>query len=301
MAEATGLDVTALYKRRARLEGLGHELPTISLNPGYQRPMWTIPQALGVDLSGGVVMVFGDPHFWPRDRVPETPIQTAFRDLAWRIKPSLIICNGDLIDATRISRHPRLRGQNAPRVVEEITAAAEYLDSLPSECRRILTRSNHDDRVDTYLANQVPEMDDFAGGLLDRLPHGWETAYRVTINDHTEVCHNWHGGIHAGWNNAVKSGRSFVTGHTHQLGVRRVVDLNGTRYGVECGVLCDPLSPQFEYVGAAPTRWEPGFVVLTFSDTGALLPPELATVEAGVPTFRGAPILKPRIRVRAAT
>lgn len=293
VAEMTGLTERSVYNRRRAMQMRGMELPTISANPAYLRAKWTYPREINHQIENGSVMIGSDLHVWPGD---PPPIWHAFAAVAHEIKPAVICLNGDIIDGTRVSRHPRLRNQQAPRVKDETDAAVKWLGMLP-QSERYWTLGNHDERVDAYLANQAPEMDDWAGGLADRFSD-WAFAYSLVLNEHVEIRHNWRAGIHAAWNNSLHSGRTMVTGHTHQLECRSVVDRNGTRYGIECGMLNDPHHPVFEYTKGSPTRWRAGFVVLTF-EKGRLLPPELAEWRDGACWFRGKAVSKPRYRIPA--
>jgi hypothetical protein len=90
------------------------------------------------------------------------------------------------------------------------------------------------------------------------------------------VKHRFRAGVHAPWNNTVNSGKSIVTGHIHSAKVTPMTDYNGTRYGVDTGVMADTYGRQFAYLEDNPRNWVSGFGVLTFSD-GKLLFPELVT------------------------
>ena len=243
---------------------------------------WTYPRSLTLDVTDGAVLIGGDGHFWPG---PVPAIWRTFCAVAKSVKPVAVILNGDMIDGTRISKHGRLRGQHAPRVVEELDAARENIAMLPRGVAMFWTVGNHDQRVDIYLANQAPEMDDFAGSLQDRFP-GVKFGYAVTINDDVEVRHRMRGGMHAAWNNSLHTGRTIVTNHTHQLERKAIVNRRGRMWGIETGMLNEPHAPQFEYTEGQQTRWTAGFVLLTFK-AGRLLPPELCETVDGTAYFRG--------------
>ena len=268
----------------------------------YQPLDWTYPREHHLTLRNATVMCAGDLHMWPLARVPLSPIKAAFRAVAQELMPDAIVINGDIIDGTRISKHLALRGQNPPRVVDEVQAASDYLLSLPETVQRVITMSNHDVRIDNYLGNQAPELADMSPRLIDRLP-GWTMAYAAVINDETEIRHETgSGGIHVRHNNATRMGRTIVTGHTHQLGVSPVYTRNGVHYGIECGMLSHPFEPQFEYTWNRPTRWQPGFVVLTFDANGLLMPPELCEWTPRGAVFRGRVVeAEARYRVRAGS
>ena len=114
------------------------------------------------------------------------------------------------------------------------------------------------------------------------------------INDNVMIKHRYHNGIHATYNNTLKSGRSIVTGHLHRLAVTPWADYNGRRYGVDTGTLSDPHSAQFDYAENNPSPHTSGFAVLTFKD-GLMLPPELVEVIGSQAFFRGETVFEESI------
>jgi predicted MPP superfamily phosphohydrolase len=282
-AAILNMEVRSLYKRRAAMQAKGIDLPSFSQNPGYSRAKWHVPRNIDVHLDSGVVLIGSDAHVWPG---APSPTWRAFCEVAHALKPAIIVLNGDMIDGARISRHARSPGYTPP-LSEEIQAVREWLAMLPAGGERYWTMGNHDARVDNYLASNAPEMQDFAGSLTDRFSD-WSFSWQVTINEVVAVRHRFRSGVHAAWNNALFAGISTVTGHTHQLDCKSVVDLRGTRYGIECGTLTDPSGPQFQYHEGAPSRARSGFVVLTFDEDSALQPPEIAEWKNGFLWFRGA-------------
>ena len=125
--------------------------------------------------------------------------------------------------------------------------------------------------------------------LFDFFP-GWHFGYTIHVNENTVIKHRWHNGIHAIYNNVLKSGRSIVTGHLHRLQVSAWGDYNGRRYGVDTGTLAEPGGDQFAYLEGNPVPWASGFAVLTFDSKGMLLPPELCEVIGETAYFRGKPV-----------
>jgi hypothetical protein len=109
------------------------------------------------------------------------------------------------------------------------------------------------------------------------------------VNEHTMIKHRWHNGIHAVYNNTLKSGVSFVTGHLHSLKVTPWTDMGAqkTRYGVDTGTMANIDDPAFFYTEDSPVNWRSGLAVLTFWE-GKLMPPELCEViSEGIVYFRG--------------
>lgn len=243
---------------------------------------WSVPQVYIPVRNVRTVIIGGDAHFWPG----EPPIMwKAFCKIAKKIKPDAIVLNGDILDGVRVSRHGRFFGTKAPTVSEELEMAHKCLKMLPNAPEQIWTMGNHDIRFDNYLANNASELEEYTGSIKDRFPK-WNFAWSTVINN-VEIRHRFRGGIHTAWNNALHAGVSIVTNHTHQLQITAVRNRNGSHYGIETGMLGDPLSPAFEYTEGAPSRVCPGFVVLSFDEEGNLMPPELAEMIRGRPTFRG--------------
>jgi hypothetical protein len=293
MSRATGLHVRNIYTRRDSLEGKGHSLKTAPVvYEKKQEKRWTIQSSIDLDVVGGSVLVCSDLHVWPGE-IPD--MWRAFCRVAHYLKPAAIVLAGDLIDGTRISRHPRLRNQDPPTVSEEVGALRTWLDMLPSG-PKFWTPGNHDVRVSNYIANMAPELADWCGSLEDRFPE-YGFAYGVVINGNTEIRHNFRSGVSAAWNNVLHSGISICTGHTHQLDVKSMVDRRGRRYGVELGMIQAPEHPMFEYSMGMVRRWTQGFALLSFDDEGELMPPELCQATRGRPMFRGYDILAPKPKI----
>jgi hypothetical protein len=252
-----------------------------------KREQWLYPAQLSFDIRGGSVLIGGDAHIWPD---VDTVTMKAFIQVARQIKPTAIILNGDIIDGARVSRHGNKLGSYAPKVSDEIDSAKAWMAKLPRCNHRIFTIGNHDERVDNYLANHASELDEYTGRLSDRFPM-WEFCYAATINDRVEVRHRFRSGIHAAYNNALNSGVTMVSNHTHAQNVTAVRNRLGTHWGVETGMLGDPNHKSFQYGEGAPSRAHCGFAVLTFDESGILLPPELCQMIDGRPVFRGKYVL----------
>lgn len=235
---------------------------------------------IGLRIKDSVLPIAGDVHIWPGQR---TTAQRAYVEIVKRLKPQFVIMVGDVFDGARISRHPRIGFlENRPKVSEELKAVGEYLDEIESVAPRgaklIWCLGNHDARYESYIAQNAPEMEDVEGmHLKDRFPR-WLPCWSVHINEgepgHTVIKHRWHNGIHATYNNVLKSGTSFVTGHLHKLDSRKWADLRGIRYGVDAGFMADVDDEQFvHYTEDNPKDWTSGFPVITFKD-GMLMRPE---------------------------
>jgi len=293
VAEILNLNVRSVHKRRASLAKKGVVLNTVdpaqrNLNSAWVDKGRAYRRENIFNIDTGSVIVFSDAHWWPDQ--PKSASHEALLTLIKELKPQAIIANGDVFDGARVSRHAPLGWVELPTVKQELDICDEFLHEIqmtsPNKgCSFFWNVGNHDQRFDRMLVQNAAEYEGVVSRLEDRFST-WDFAWSLNINNHTMVKHRYHNGIHAGYNNTLKSGRSIVTGHLHRLLVTPWGDYNGRRYGVDTGTLSDPLAPQFEYGENNPTPHCSGFAVLSFKN-GLLLPPELCEVINGAAYFRG--------------
>lgn len=228
-------------------------------------------------VPAGVVVVFSDAHYWPG---PPSMMHRALVHMIKELQPVAIICNGDAVDMAAISRHPPIGWERQPTVEEELNAAGERLTEVimaRPQARRIWNLGNHDARFETKLATVAPQFAKVNGIHLYDHFKDWDRAWATWINNDVVIKHRWKGGIHATHNNAVSSGKNFVTGHLHSAKVTPYTDYNGTRFGVDTGCIAEPFGQQFvNYTEDNPRNWISAFGVLTFHN-GKLMWPELVT------------------------
>lgn len=305
VADFLNIKVRSVYRRRKELAEKGIILQTTnqsghSVSFNKEEIKQKMQQRLeathhsvrrGITMERGKVLVFSDAHFYPGDET------TAFRALLKFIKefkPEVIICNGDAFDGASISRHPRIGWDNKPSVKEELEAVTDHMNQIEEastfKSNLIWTLGNHDARFETFLAANAPQYEGVKGySLKDHFPL-WQPCWSYWINDNTVIKHKWKGSFGAGRANALNGGKHFVTGHTHVLAVQPVTDYNGTKYGVQTGMLANPDGNQFsDYTEDNPKDWRSGFALLTY-ERGQLLMPELIQVwdeKAGEVQFRG--------------
>lgn len=298
VARITGVAVRAVYVRRNSIESrLGIVLPSTGRNANKHKD--------GVDqlivssrrdinrllISDGVILVGSDAHYSPGHiPVAHKALCNLLVDLGTQVKA--VILNGDILDGGTISRHPRIRWQKRPTVKQELEAVTQRLGDIekarPAGCKLLRTYGNHDSRFESRLANQVPEYEGLGGFLMrDHLPM-WEDSERIDINSDMVVIHDWHSGVHSGWNDVLKGGCHVVTGHTHELSAKAHRGFKDTYYGIKTGMLADEHQDEFSYRGGKPgLNWQSGFAVLTWAD-GMLLHPEFCAVrDDGNAYFRG--------------
>jgi hypothetical protein len=299
VADITGLGIRSVYRRRDALAARGVVLETHMTHPNGRVGPWTRqsavnPNRLECEIDDGVIVVFSDAHYWPGE--PSTA-HRALVALIPELKPRMIVANGDVLDGARISRHDRLGWQYAPTLKQELDACDERLkevEEVAAGAELVWTLGNHCQRFDRYLAMNAPEMEGLPGATLQSHFPAWKQAFSLLVNGSGRhpvmIKHRQAGGVHAGYNNTLKSGYSIVTGHIHRLLVTPWDDYRGRRWGVDTGCLAEIGGPQFAYAEDGPPPGCSGFAVLTIRD-GQLLPPELVEVIDGRACFRGSYVL----------
>ena len=291
LSKITGIAYRAVLKRRKSIEDKYGMLLISNDNRG--RPNVYIPEQQNqcdIDLKDGVIIVGSDCHYNPRYT---TTAHRAFVQCVKHLKPKVVILNGDLCDFASISAHHRIGWQQGPTVKEELDELGERLGDIeavrPAGCKLYATIGNHDLRFSGKLSNVLPQYEGVAGfDLAEHTPH-WKWFWAIMVNKTCMIKHRWHNGVHAVYNNTLKSGTSFVSGHLHSLKVTPWTDYTGTRYGVDTGTMACVKDNQFLYAELNPLNWRSGFVVLTFNN-GRLMPPEMAEVvdeDQGLYYFRG--------------
>ena len=240
-------------------------------------------------VKDGVVVVFSDAHFWPGD---ESTAYLGLLKFIENFKPVAVINNGDAFDGAGVSRWPTASWQDlahTPTVQQEIEACQSHLERVEKAARGnlIWCLGNHDARFEMRLVAAAPQYAGLHGTRLKDYFPKWQPCWSCWINDDVIVKHRFRSGVHAGHNNTVNSGKTIVTGHTHQLEVKPFSDYNGTRYGVQTGTLSDLEGPKFSYAEDNPQNHRSGFVVLTFRDYKLMQPELVAVHDEDHVDFRG--------------
>ena len=290
VSKATGLSVRAVNYRRRNMEKKTGQI-LVGVDPRSPDFNVVYPNngiRVRAELENGVIMVASDCHYYPN--IISTA-HKAFVKLIPELSPRMIVMNGDVFDGAGISRHDPIGWQKLPSVKQELEACTDRLNEIESASKSAKlhwTWGNHDLRFNTRLAAQVGTAFEGVQGfnLTDHFPR-WKFSTSIMVNEHTMIKHRWHNGIHAVYNNTLKSGTSIVTGHLHSLKVTPWTDYTGTRYGVDTGTMANIDDPAFEYAEDSPKNWRSGWAVLTFWQ-GKLMPPELCEViSEGLVYFRG--------------
>jgi hypothetical protein len=308
-SKATGIPYTTIrkYYTQAMVE---LSLPDVRHHPKSlaHTPVVEAPQAARSELAinlppiqNGTALAFSDCH-WTSLIQPRSLAHEALLILARHLKPGFLFCVGDALDMGSTSRHLPLMWSDVskPKVKDELAAGQTHLRDLREaagdpECYWI--RGNHDDRFDKYLAAHAAAFEGMGAFTLADWFQDWRMCWRLDVGDNVSFVHRFHNGVHAGYNNAMKSARTVISGDTHALEVKPWNNWTRRLWGVQCGMIGDPAWPCFNYRLAQPGQQQPGFVVLTWKD-GELMTPEPCEVVNGAAWFRGEPVAG-RVRVKA--
>ena len=293
VADHLGIDVRNVHKRWRSLDAReGIKLVAVAKNSPDAKILYpTNGVRATTEIDSGVVMVASDCHYWP-DVI--STAHRAFVKLVKDLSPKIVVINGDAFDGASISRHPAGgTWQSLPSVKQELEACQDRLEEIQKAAtgaQLSFLWGNHDLRFNARLQSQVG--DTFKGvmgmNLAEHFPL-WRFSMSLMINGDTMIKHRYHNGIHAIYNNILKSGANMITGHLHSLKVTPWTDYSGTRYGVDTGTLAQVDADAFTYSEDAPKNHRSGFAVLTFHN-GKLMPPELCEVideDEGLVYFRG--------------
>lgn len=290
MAEQTGINVRRIYERRKRIEKTGVVLatnPRANVASVYSAPAH-FERWRRFEVKDGIVVVFSDPHYLPDHA---TTGHNALEIVVKRLKPQLVVLNGDAVDGDTISRYDPTRGHHKRFTVrEELDCVKLHLDSLQAvtgKARLAWTLGNHDVRLSRHIAVKTPELMDMPYTRLEDWFPSWPLSWAVMVNEdtpgHTVIRHrNQAGMLHL---QAQKAGAHYVHGHLHNLNVHRFPTFSGVRYSIDTGSLADPDSEGFDYMEGNKPHAQ-GFAVLTYHNW-KLMPPELCEVIDGEAWFRG--------------
>ena len=267
-------------KYRIRLESDNHQAREYYVRDHMSR--------MDVDLDNATIFVASDAHYWPNE-ISEA--HKAFVKLIKKMKPDIIVMNGDAFDGATISRWGKMgfSTHDIPTVKQELEAVSDRLgeiEKVAGNAKLIFTMGNHDQRFESRLANVAPEFEGVHGFSLKEHFPAWTFCMSMMVNNNLMVKHRYHNGLHATYNNPLKSGVNFVSGHLHRLQATIVSDYNGTRWGVDTGTLSDTEGDHMSYGEDSPKNHCSGFAVLTIVN-GRLIQPEFCAVLDGIPYFRG--------------
>lgn len=291
VSEVTGMNLRNVMQRRKKLEQkFGVVLRTDSVTGEKNEKFFYRHHMARTDaeLQNGTIFVASDCHYHPGE---QSTAHKAFVKLIKKMKPDIVVMNGDVFDGATVSRYPPMGFDpvKPPTVKEEIEAVSDRLAEIikvSGNARRVWTIGNHDMRYEARLTQMTPQYEGVKGfALRDHFPE-WVHCLSLMVNKTIMIKHRYHGGIHATYNNTLKAGISIVTGHLHRLQASIWSDYNGSRFGIDTGTLAEIDGDHMSYGEDNPKNHASGFAVLTIID-GVLVYPEFCYVVGDTAYFRG--------------
>ena len=194
-------------------------------------------------------------------------------------KPDELWCVGDELDAPEPSRWNKgMAGEYAPTLQDSIDETFnlmhDFRSALGWKKPFIIQRSNHTDRIQTYIRKYAPAFHSLDTLKVEELL-GYSSLGITYLHKMRELMPGWvmaHGdegslsrtpGTTA-LGLAKKLGKSVVCGHTHRLGLQHeTTGLNGkthTLFGLEVGHMMD--IKQASYLTSGVANWQQGVGML---------------------------------------
>lgn len=294
----TGLSIRGIYSRRARLAERGvilQSVPKTKAGEENAKPHgWTIAhqpweRRRRFEVTDGTVVMFSDCHWLPdHHELGQKALEAVIREL----KPKLVVCGGDALNADVLGRWDPTRGHHRRfDIREELECVREHFDRVEAcagpKTMLAWVMGNHDLRLSRWIAVNADKLLNMPYTRLEEWVPRWPLSWTVEVNSGkpsmTVLRHrNLPGMLHL---QSMKAGTHYCHGHRHKIGVHIQPTFSGYLYSVDAGSLSDPDSDAHDYEEGAPAHAQ-GFAVLTYRK-GRLLPPELCVVSDGVAVFRG--------------
>ena len=198
-------------------------------------------------------------------------------------RPNELWCVGDELDAPEPSRWNKgMAGEYAPTLQDSIDQTynimADFRDALGRNKPFIIQRSNHTDRIQTYIRKYAPAFGSLESLKIEELL-GYSSLGIQYLHRFKELLPGWvmaHGdegrSVQVPGSTAMslakKLGKSVVCGHTHKLGLQHettgLYGKNRTVYGLEVGHLMD--MQQASYLTSGIANWQQGIGILVEKD-----------------------------------
>ena len=194
-------------------------------------------------------------------------------------KPDELWCVGDELDAPEPSRWNKgMAGEYEQTLQDSIDLTSDIMAELKSSLGKnkpfYIQRSNHTDRIETYIRKYAPAFQSLRALKIEELL-GYSSMGITYLHKITELLPGWvmaHGDESSlsripgstALGLARKLGKSVVCGHTHRLGLQHeTTGLNGktkTLFGLEVGHLMSIKDASYLKSGIA--NWQQGFGIL---------------------------------------
>ena len=200
-------------------------------------------------------------------------------DFIAEYKPDELWCVGDELDAPEPSRWNKgMAGEYAGTLQQGIDSTneimSEYRKALGKNKPFYIQRSNHTDRIDTYIRKYAPAFSSLKSLEIEELL-GYEKLGINYLHRMHELLPGWvmaHGDEGAlnrapgatALNLGKRLGKSVVCGHTHRVGLQHETSgfygKTNTIWGLEVGHMMD--IKQATYLTSGSANWHQGIGIL---------------------------------------
>lgn len=197
-------------------------------------------------------------------------------------KPDELWCVGDELDAPEPSRWNKgMAGEYAGTLQQGIDETQEIIANFKKSLGKnkpfYIQRSNHTDRIDTYIRKYAPAFNSLRSLEIEELL-GYNSLGVTYLHKMHELLPGWvmaHGDEgklsqtpgSTALALAKRLGKSVVCGHTHRVGLQHeTVGFYGktsTLFGLEVGHMMD--MKQADYLTAGTANWQHGIGILVQS------------------------------------
>jgi UDP-2,3-diacylglucosamine pyrophosphatase LpxH len=193
-------------------------------------------------------------------------------------KPDQLWCVGDELDAPEPSRWNKgMAGEYAETLQDSIDLTHDTMASYRKALGNkpfFIQRSNHTDRIDTYMRKYAPAFMSLKSLEIEELL-GYSKLKINYLHKMHELLPGWvmaHGDEGAlnrapgatALNLAKRLGKSVVCGHTHRIGLQHETTgfygKTNTLYGLEVGHMMD--IKQASYLTSGSANWQQGIGIL---------------------------------------
>ena len=217
----------------------------------------------------------------------EAAVKRVVSFIKW-YKPTQLWCVGDELDAPEPSRWNKgMAGEYATTLQDSIdmtyNVMADFRDALGKTKPFIIQRSNHTDRIQTYIRKYAPAFNSLESLQIEKLL-GYNDLNIQYLHRFKELLPGWvmaHGDEGAlnrapgatALNLAKSLGKSVVCGHTHRTGLqhetRGFYGKTETLFGLEVGHMMD--MSQASYLTSGNANWQQGIGIL-IQERGVVTP-----------------------------
>jgi predicted phosphodiesterase len=203
-------------------------------------------------------------------------------------KPDELWCVGDELDAPEPSRWNKgMAGEYAGTLQKGIDMTTEIISEFKKALGKkpfYMQRSNHTDRIDTYIRKNAPAFSSLKALEIEELL-GYKKLGVTYLHQMHELLPGWvmaHGdeGVlnrvpgGTALSLAKRFGKSVVCGHTHRTGLQHdTVGMYGktsTLWGLEVGHMMD--MKQATYLKSGTANWQQGIGILVQDNRNKVIP-----------------------------